>query len=255
MWVFKFFLFIYFGTIRFQEIVPLNAGNVLGAEDSGPAAKWLALIREALNPSRKERELPRYYEGATDPDTPRLSFSDLLSMEDELEKEDQNPDFSSPPRKGEMQRRYCLAASKQMVGIFLCVWVRADLQRHMRNLRVSCVGRGIMGYLGNKVWSIISPRAMHYYYGMKERDTNDCFILISFCCLSGVLQGSISISMTLHHTTFCFVCTHLTSGEKQGDEVRRNSDVTEILKKTRFSPTSTCSPGLPLPPESILEHE
>ena len=50
-----------------------------------------------------------------------------------------------------MPHRYCLAASKQMVGIFLCVWVRADLQRHISNLRVSCVGRGIMGYLGNKV--------------------------------------------------------------------------------------------------------
>ena len=29
--------------------MPLNAGNVLGAEDNGPAAKWLSLIREALN--------------------------------------------------------------------------------------------------------------------------------------------------------------------------------------------------------------
>ncbi|CAA6661773.1 unnamed protein product [Spirodela intermedia] len=40
--------------------------------------------------------------------------------------------------------------------------------------------------------------------------------------------------MTLRGTTFCFVCTHLTSGEKEGDELRRNADVTEILRKTRF---------------------
>lgn len=60
--------------------------------------------------------------------------------------------------------------------------------------------------------------------------------------------------MTLHQTTFCFVCTHLTSGEKEGDEVRRNSDVMEILKKTKFS-HSCRDAGQPVPPDSILEHE
>ncbi|GAB4841632.1 Type IV inositol polyphosphate 5-phosphatase 6 [Ancistrocladus abbreviatus] len=35
--------------LGFQEIVPLNAGNVLGTEDNGPARKWLALIRRTLN--------------------------------------------------------------------------------------------------------------------------------------------------------------------------------------------------------------
>jgi hypothetical protein len=47
--------------------------------------------------------------------------------------------------------RYCLVASKQMVGIFLMVWVRSDIREHVKNLKVSCVGRGLMGYLGNKV--------------------------------------------------------------------------------------------------------
>ncbi|XP_042060967.1 type I inositol polyphosphate 5-phosphatase 8-like [Salvia splendens] len=36
----------------FQETVPLNAGNVVGAEDCGPAARWLSLIRKALNESQ-----------------------------------------------------------------------------------------------------------------------------------------------------------------------------------------------------------
>lgn len=35
--------------LGFQEIVPLNAGNILGAEDSGPAKKWITLIGETLN--------------------------------------------------------------------------------------------------------------------------------------------------------------------------------------------------------------
>ena len=151
-----FYLFLDFFNLRFQEIVPLNAGNVLGAEDSGPAAKWLSLIRQALNVNRNEPELPQYYVDATKADKPRFSFSDLLSLEDEVEKEysqtflNQNP-YSNSNGKQQQQHHYCLAASKQMVGIFLCVWVRADLQRHISNLRVSCVGRGIMGYLGNKV--------------------------------------------------------------------------------------------------------
>lgn len=134
------------GETRFQEIVPLNAGNVLGAEDSGPAAKWLSLIRETLN------------NGTTDPIQQRVSFSDLISLEEEdferfvstnsvsLSSEQ----VSSSPNCTK-KNQYCLVASKQMVGLFLCIWVLADLHQHIRNLKVSCVGRGIMGYLGNKV--------------------------------------------------------------------------------------------------------
>ncbi|KAL2992329.1 hypothetical protein AAZX31_10G042800 [Glycine max] len=170
--------------IGFQEIIPLNAGNVLGPEDSGPASTWLNLIHQALNSNTSS---------SSGENSPTCS-----------------------PSEHEQQLYYCLAASKQMVGIFLCLWVRADLYKHVSNLKVSCVGRGIMGYLGNK--------------------------------------GSISISLTLYHTTFCFVCTHLASGEKDGDEVRRNLDVSEILKKTKFS-QSFKALGQSLPPESILEHD
>ncbi|KAH6802581.1 DNAse I-like superfamily protein [Perilla frutescens var. frutescens] len=169
--------------VGFQEIVPLNAGNVLGQEDCGPAERWLSLIREALN---QNADIPVS-------NKPRVSFSDFLSFEDDH------------------HRRYCLAASKQMVGIFLCVWVPHHFYHHITSLKVSCVGTGIMGYLGNK--------------------------------------GSISVSMILHQTTFCFVCTHLASGEKDGDAIRRNLDVMEILKRTRFSHRN------PISPEAILDHD
>lgn len=59
--------------------------------------------------------------------------------------------------------------------------------------------------------------------------------------------------MTLHHKTFCFVCTHLASGEKQGDEIKRNNDVMEILRKTRFPHRRII--GKPFPPDHILDHE
>jgi hypothetical protein len=45
------FILFPFWIASFQEIVPLNAGNVLVAEDSEPAAKWLALINQSLNRS------------------------------------------------------------------------------------------------------------------------------------------------------------------------------------------------------------
>ncbi|GAU18883.1 hypothetical protein TSUD_228730 [Trifolium subterraneum] len=118
--------------------------------------------------------------------------------------------YSMPGRS-----KYSLVASKQMVGIFLTVWVRGELKDHVKNMKVSCVGRGLMGYLGNK--------------------------------------GSISISMSLHETSFCFICSHLTSGQKEGDELRRNSDVLEILKKTRFPRVHGSDNEKS--PETILEHD
>ncbi|GAA0171982.1 hypothetical protein Leryth_005792 [Lithospermum erythrorhizon] len=329
--------------LGFQEIVPLNAGNILGAEDNGPAKKWISLIRKTLNnspgtsggggyytPSPVPDPLVEYdadFEGSSkqktsffhrrsfqtphlwrpdDPSIPhprlerrysvcdRVIFGQRTSDYDRSGRWGQRPsdcssshrpsdyrpsdyrpsdyrpsdyrpsDYSSshrpsdyswgqrpsdfsrlgssdddfgpgdspstvlyspssnsghaPPEDGyRMPRnsRYCLVASKQMVGVFLTVWVRSELREHVRNIKVSCVGRGLMGYLGNK--------------------------------------GSISISMLLHQTSFCFVCSHLTSGEKEGDELRRNSDVMEILRKTRFPKVNSTADDKS--PETILRHD
>ncbi|XP_061967712.1 type IV inositol polyphosphate 5-phosphatase 7 isoform X3 [Populus nigra] len=273
--------------LGFQEIVPLNAGNVLGTEDNGPAKKWLALIRKTLNSlpgtscgyhtpspiSDPIVELDADFEGSTRQKASsffhRRSFQSLsrsMRMDGDMEMaqprldrrfsvcdrvifgnrpSDYDPNFkwgSSDDENGPGdspgatqyapieysgslsmedrerqtgQSRYCLVASKQMVGIFLTVWVKSDLRDDIRNLKVSCVGRGLMGYLGNK--------------------------------------GSISISMSLHQTSFCFICSHLTSGQKEGDELRRNSDVMEILRKTRFPRVH--DRGDKYSPQTILEHD
>ncbi|MFS7891637.1 putative endonuclease/exonuclease/phosphatase [Helianthus anomalus] len=276
--------------LGFQEIVPLNAGNVLGTEDNIPAKKWLALIRKTLNslpgttggcqtPSPVPDpvvELDSDFEGSTRPRTSsffqRRSFQSLSrsmrmteyglqASQPQFERrysvcdramfgnrpsdydpcsrwgggssdEDNGPDdspcysnYSQAPFSGlfSMEERdksvgnsmYCLVASKQMVGIYLTIWVKSDLRDDVRNMKVSCVGRGLMGYLGNK--------------------------------------GSISISMSLHQTSFCFICSHLTSGQKEGDELRRNSDVMEILRKTRFPRVQRT--GDENSPQTILEHD
>lgn len=93
---------------------------------------------------------------------------------------------------------YVRIVSKQMVGIYVSVWVRRRLRRHINNLQVSAVGIGLMGYMGNK--------------------------------------GSVSVSMSIFQSRLCFVCSHLSSGQKDGAEQRRNSDVNEILRRTHFSP-------------------
>ncbi|KAL1367864.1 hypothetical protein HN51_021974 [Arachis hypogaea] len=214
--------------IGFQEIIALNAGDVLGPEDNGPASKWLNLIHKALNPKDDiiiEEQVRHQEERSINCKARMSSVSKWLCLEEELLESEEFGDMinNKVHRSGgddEKKQGYCLVGSKQMVGIYLCVWVREDLCKHVSNFKVSCVGRGIMGYLGNK--------------------------------------GSISISMTLYQTSFCFVCTHLASGEKDGDEVRRNLDVSEILKKTKFShsfkPLSHHHDNPLLSPETILKH-
>ncbi|BFG40907.1 hypothetical protein CerSpe_271810 [Prunus speciosa] len=114
--------------------------------------------------------------------------------------------------KRKRRSSYVRIVSKQMVGIFLTVWVRRSLRKHIQNVKVSTVGVGVMGYIGNK--------------------------------------GSISVSMSVYQTFFCFVCTHLTAGEKDADEIKRNADVHEIHRRTHFP--SFSDTGLP---RSIYDHE
>jgi hypothetical protein len=70
--------------------VPLNARNVLGAEDKGPARKWLDLIRRALNhpPSDAASSLSssssRSHSSPSDVhllQKGRVSFADLLAAD------------------------------------------------------------------------------------------------------------------------------------------------------------------------------
>ncbi|KAG9142696.1 hypothetical protein Leryth_005460 [Lithospermum erythrorhizon] len=137
------------------------------------------------------------------------SFDEINSMSDDSEhvsdeEDDSFPGFSDDEQDdlpssdvAKQHRKYVRIISKQMVGIYLSIWVRKGLRRRINNLKVSPVGVGLMGYLGNK--------------------------------------GSVSVSMSLYQTRLCFVCTHLSSGQKEGAEERRNSDVFEILRRTHFS--------------------
>ena len=109
---------------RFQEIVPLSAKNVFGPEKTRVAAKWNSLIGAALNRSS--------------------SFSEGRR---EAKMGEQRV---HPVGEGTARNFHCIL-SKQMVGILVSVWVRADIRRCIRHAGVCCVGCGLMGCLGNKV--------------------------------------------------------------------------------------------------------
>eukprot|EP00257_Ricinus_communis_P025938 XP_025013352.1 type I inositol polyphosphate 5-phosphatase 10 isoform X2 [Ricinus communis] len=246
--------------LGFQEIVPLNAGNVLVVEDNEPAAKWLALIDQSLNRSRsvairgsknltplgssllfQKPSLRKICKNFRTESRRRLKTCNCshglqrknskdfclwcpptnLSEDDDVSLEGADDGLESYVSSAVSnascvnQQKYSLIVGKQMVGIFVTVWVRKELVQYVSHLRVSYVSRGIMGYLGNK--------------------------------------GCISVSMSFHQTSFCFVCSHLASGEKEGDELRRNMDVIEILKNTQFQ--RICRSPFSRVPEKIFEHD
>ncbi|KAK4782117.1 hypothetical protein SAY86_016219 [Trapa natans] len=153
----------------FQEIVPLNASNVLARENSKASVEWNRILRAALE---------------------------------------------KPRTRTQMRQDFRRVISKQMVGIFITVWVRSDLYGHIKHPSVSCVGCGLMGRFGNK--------------------------------------GSVSVRFLLHETSFCFVCSHLASGGREGDERHRNSDAEDILLRSSFPPVLGPLRNLPT---KILDHD
>ena len=271
-------------SFRFQEIVPLNAGNIFGAEDNRPVAMWEHIIRETLNKISPDK--PKYKCHSDPPSPSKFKPSDdAFVMEDELISESvsesdgevhplneqdladsvdgihgnkcehptdapetilQDDEFSRLPsmktfdrsnnlsfKESNLEEKICqklltktfsnserlgmiwpeppldmLAQclpdstksyasgkalrlylslksvngdsgpfaednsvpdfninraavkrkrsyfvriiSKQMVGVYLSIWVRRSLRKHIQSLKVSTVGVGAMGYIGNK---------------------------------------------------------------------------------------------------------
>lgn len=123
----------------------LNAGNVLVHNDNSLVDKWLDLIGQTLNNPRNRRinclhdQPGRSY---------RVAEGSLIERCNCTGHDDYKVDESQNPMT------YTLISSKQMVGLFLSVWVRTDLVPAVGHLRVSSLGRGILGRLGNKVYVI-----------------------------------------------------------------------------------------------------
>lgn len=54
-------------------------------------------------------------------------------------------------RQRQKRGEYVKVVARQMAGIYLTVWVRRRLRRHVHGVKACIVGCGIMGILGNKV--------------------------------------------------------------------------------------------------------
>ncbi|MFQ6668352.1 hypothetical protein Gotur_034025, partial [Gossypium turneri] len=210
--------------LGFQEIVPLKTRTVIGAEDPRKATNWNLLIGKALNessgcpwltPMLNPISSDSYHYVRNPGLGKRASFSAICD----------NTRMRGKPitqHRHHQQAviggsKYKLMASKKMVGVFISVWMKEELvtKYSVSNVKVSSVACGIMGYLGNK--------------------------------------GSVSVSMSIERTSFCFIAAHLASGEKQGDEGRRNHQVSEIFKRTSFPQSAKDEHNLH--PLTILGHE
>jgi hypothetical protein len=101
--------------------------------------------------SMEQREKPEVLDSISD------AFSTFSDEEDdnffELPKEQHN--YEVMKNSGKSRPTYVRIVSKQMVGIYVSIWVRKRLRRHINNLKVSLVGVGLMGYMGNKVVPIL----------------------------------------------------------------------------------------------------
>jgi hypothetical protein len=106
-------------------------------------------------------------------------ISDLMSEED-------SPSVSTveecatPGKRGSSKHgaNYVRIVSKQMVGIYVSVWVSRKLRRHVNNLEVSPVGVGLLGYMGNKV--ILSPTGCAFIASVDVESQMKMLILVRY---------------------------------------------------------------------------
>ncbi|KAJ8426603.1 hypothetical protein Cgig2_024960 [Carnegiea gigantea] len=186
--------------LRFQEIVPLNTMSVIGIEDYTDARKWNLLVGKTLNKGEGCVWLTPTVTPVTEEDyqyAKPISSGRQTGFRRSITPQRERPKAQHQEQDGNTGT-YRLMASKKMVGVFVTIWMKRELLKKYRvsNVRTSSIACGLMGYLGNK--------------------------------------GAISVSISIDGTSFCFITAHLASGEKKGDEGRRNQQVVEIFKRTSF---------------------
>ncbi|KAL0377491.1 UNVERIFIED_CONTAM: Type I inositol polyphosphate 5-phosphatase 8 [Sesamum radiatum] len=178
-----------------QEIVPLKATTVIGAEDPTEATNWNLLIGKTLNNRYGCPWLTPLVHPITNEN---YHYDRVPNSERQPNASDQTANLANDQHGIRFEHRnqlsrYKLMACKKMVGVFISVWMRRELLKRyeISGVKVCSVACGIMGYLGNK--------------------------------------GSVAVSMSIGGTSFCFIAAHLASGEKKGDEGRRNHQSSRIF--------------------------
>jgi hypothetical protein len=96
----------------------------------------------------------------------------------------------------EKELEYILIDEKHLVGNLLCVYAKASLEPYIKGIRGAVTPVGVMGMMGNK--------------------------------------GAVILRMTVHNTSLCFVCSHLSAN--RDNVVGRNNDFKNINDKTLLYP-------------------
>ena len=96
--------------------------------------------------------------------------------------------------RNDPNRQYILLMQKPMVGLLVCVFVKAPHKDRVRYVDATSIGVGVMGMLGNK--------------------------------------GGVSIRMQFYDSTLCFVCTHLAAHRE--NVTGRNADFANVFNKSTF---------------------
>ena len=92
------------------------------------------------------------------------------------------------------QRGYALLLQRSMVGLLLCVFIKAPHRTRVKYVSSDSVGVGVMGMMGNK--------------------------------------GGVSIRLQFYDSTICFVCSHLAAHRE--NVAGRNADYQNVLSKISF---------------------
>jgi inositol polyphosphate 5-phosphatase INPP5B/F len=96
--------------------------------------------------------------------------------------------------RGDPSREYILVMQKSLVGLLLCVFVKAVHRPRVQYVNSASVGVGVMGMMGNK--------------------------------------GGVSVRLQFYDSTLCFVCSHLAAHRE--NVTGRNADFANVYSKTFF---------------------
>ncbi|KAG5408077.1 hypothetical protein IGI04_004396 [Brassica rapa subsp. trilocularis] len=244
--------------LGFQEIVPLNAGNVLVLGDNEPAAKWLAMINQSLNKSSASSSASG---GRLGPKTPSFGAGSMFFAKPSLKKISES--FRTDCRR-KLKICNCSSFSEEIVkkygreSCFRCpesLVNQTDLlcdddEEEDDDEDDEDDDEDDEG--GGKVASIVSNQMMMKYGLVASKQMVGIFLTV-WMRKELIQHGCIAVSLQLYKTSFCFICSHLASGEREGDERRRNSDVIEILKNTTFP--RICRTSFTRVPNRITKHD
>ena len=96
--------------------------------------------------------------------------------------------------QGDPGRAYTELASKFLVGLLVCVFVKAPHRPRVKYVHADSVGVGVMGMMGNK--------------------------------------GGVAIRLQFYDSTLCFICAHLAAHRE--NIAGRNADFANVYQKTSF---------------------